>query len=358
MAQTLPSGIKKWDPSDPVTRSAFNDQWETIDTQLVSMNDQFFEAEPIEKKINIYDYQAPATAPYNTFTITKDQHSELGSGTGQNTALMVFNSIGPDVTGQEVGIFSVLNVIGNAKQHVGMYSQVNVFGDSPFIYSGGCVEVANTRLDGSGSDVDHALVGWEVDIVNKYAYSGVDDPLKRKTGVSVVAFGGGSGTEALAVYSSYQLNGNGTYNSGDWIYGLIMRHDSLNVNLGTGIKIESDHAIGMRITGKSKVIGIDLAGASAEPGSVGININANYSVAMAVPANKFVKMNGAGGNEGLFYDPVADAITFAANKLSLLYHTAATSATAGSSGAIPSQVAGYIKCIVGGVERRIPFYNV
>ncbi|MBY0205252.1 hypothetical protein [Paenibacillus cucumis (ex Kampfer et al. 2016)] len=315
-----------------------------------------FDSEPVPQSVEILDYRPLASTQHNSFSITKDNFSAAG-GT-QKSALLVRNSISASVKNEEVGIFSVLNVFGNSQHHVGMYSQVNGFGaDTSFLY-GQCIEIKNTQPDGSGTTSNQALVGLEIDLVNKYEYDGTDDPLTRKTGMSVVAWGGATNHEAIGIYSAGYKNGDGSYQSGDWLYGLIMRTGSIDNTQGTGILIQSDHSVGIRITGKSQVYGIDLESSSLQPGSVGININPNYSIAMSVPPDKFIKLNNAGGAEGIFYDSVAGAVTISSGKLSLLNHTAATTATAGTSGATPSQVAGYIKCFIGGAERRIPFYNV
>lgn len=324
--------------------------------QLVETTEQLFNAQPLESRVNILDYLSAVAEGRNTFTITKDNHSTVAGE--QSAALFVRNGISATHAREEVGVFSVLDVLGNDQHHVGIYSQVNASGANTSFLYGACVEVKNTQPDGNGTSSNQALIGLEIDIVNKYEYDGLDIPDTRKTGISLVAWGGGTSHEAIGVYSSGGKNGDGTYQSGDWLYGLIMRTNSVDNNNGTGILLQSDHSVGLRLTGKSKYYGIDLASHELEPGSVGINVNENYSIAIAVPANKFIKINGAGGSEGIFYDSIAGALTLSAQKLSLLNHTAATSATLGSNGAAPSQVAGYIKCIVGGVERRIPFYNV
>ena len=302
---------------------------------------------------NLYDFQPNTyTSTYHTMDVLRDVR---GGGTGQYAGIRVTDVISSTCTHQEVGIFSILNINSNVQHHVGMYSQVNVFGTSNSFYYGAAIEVGNVQIDGSGSSVNQALVGLEVDMKSKFAYDGTDPVPTRKTAYSAVAWGGGSIHEAYSVYSSGELNGNGTYQTGDFLYGFKVRPNALHNTSGIGMDIGSDHAQGIRITAKSAAYGINLQG-PASAGNVGINIESGYSVGIAVQGNQGIRLNGASNVQQLYYDPALTAINFSSAALSVTNHTTFPSATAGASGALPAQVVGYLGFYVNGTLRKIPFY--
>lgn len=307
-----------------------------------------------DKSLGLYDYEpATKTTSHTTFSVLRDVR---GSETGvQRVSIKTETSISASCGHQEVGVFSILNVLGNAQHHVGIYSQVNLSGSTTTFGYGFCAEVGNVQIGGGGTTSDQALIGYESDIKSKYAYSGIDTPTQRKTGYSAVAWGGGSCTEAYSVYSCAEKNGDGTYNSGDWIFGLKIRNNSLHNTLGTGIAIDSDHSSGLVMGGKSAVYGISLAG-SASAGNVGINIGNGYSVAIALQPDRAIKFDGSGGTHQIYYDVGLSCLSIHTSALSISAVTTFVSATAGLADALPAKPAGYLKTYINGVLSKIPFY--
>lgn len=301
--------------------------------------------------IGIYDGQPASTSTsYNTFESHRYANSTIDTNQYANGSFKT--EISATTTQQEIGVLSLMNIQGsttNLQTHVGTYTQLNCYGNFSGFAEGYNSEIGNVDVTGAGTSVDNALIGFEADIKTKYAYTGIDSPHTRKTGYSAVAWGGGDCTEGFALYAAGGINGvPGNYTSGDWIYGMIMRQNSLNVASGIGIAIQSDHAQGITITGKSVANAISLSGASSA-GNVGINIGSGYSVGIALSPNQPLQLNGAGNIQGLSYDSARSSINFSAAALEVSNHTTFPTATG---------IAGYLGMYVNGTQYKVPFYNV
>jgi hypothetical protein len=301
--------------------------------------------------LGLYDNQpASSAAGGNTFHSLRYVNSTLD--TAQHANISAQTEVAATAIGQEIGLLSVINVHGGtslAQTHVGTYTQVNTNGNFSGFAEGYNSEIGNISADGTKTTGDNALIGFESDIKTWTKYTGVDSAQVRKTGYSAVAWGGGDCTEGFALYAAGGINGvTGNYTSGDWIYGLIMRTNSLHVTQGIGIEIQSNHAQGIHISGSSVAYGINLAG-GASAGNVGLNIGSGYSVGIAMAPNQPIQLNGAGNAQGISYVSGHQSISLSAPALEVVGHT--TYATAGG-------VVGYLGVYVNGTLYKVPFQNV
>lgn len=301
----------------------------------------------------LWDAQGVADTPYDTDRIQRIVDS-LGSGTDQVGGHIIRSTINAGVTHHEFGYFSVITSKSTAAmEHVGMYSQISSAENGASVIWGGVDEVKNVQPDGTGTSVNHAMAGREIDVVNKFAFS---DTLK-KIGVECIAFGGGENTEAFSVYAANNTRGDGTYNTGHWRYGFRIVTNAIDGTNGIGLKIESSHGSGIQITGASASYGIHLNPSAAS--SVGLNVESNYSVPIAVPANKQINLNGTGGSQGIQFNNTlgSGAVILQGAGFGVTGHTTFGSAASGAGSALPATPEGYASFWVNGTLRKIPFYN-
>lgn len=148
--------------------------------------------------------------------------------------------------------------------------------------------------------------------------------------------------------------------------------DGINLagNITTGVSLNCSGTWGVRLAG-TNTVGIDLSAGTHSTSAIRIKEGEN----IAFDVNSFYRLRYAapvGGIAGLYYSvPVLGVQT---DKLiinnsggivlgqTLTWLTTsgftATSATAGTSGATPAQVVGYLIIFIGSTQYKIPYYNV
>ena len=288
---------------------------------------------------------------HDTFRIQRDV-SNLGTASDQLGAIIARNYVQAGVTHNEFGIFSVLNDYSTAStmQHVSVYGQATSLTAAGSPLWAAVFEVRNTTPTGGGSSVDHVLCGIEVDVCNALPYSDT----QKKIGVEVIAFGGSESTDGFSVHAATGTWATGAYDTGGWRNGLRIYPNSINASLGSGVLIASDHAFGLNISGKSAGAAINL-GASVDT-TIGILINSNYTVPIAIPADKNIRLNGFGAIDGIQYSSAISAIILTGSAIGVTGHTTYTSATAGGASALPATPSGYFSFYVNGILKKVPYY--
>jgi len=301
----------------------------------------------------LWDTLSAADTPYDTDRIQRTVDS-VGTPSMQNGGHIIRSTIGAGVNHHEFGYFAILESRSTAAmEHVGMYSQISSAGNGAAVIWAGVDEVKNVQPDGSGTSVNHAMAGREIDVVNKFAFS---DSLK-KIGCECIAWGGGESTEAFSVYAANNTRGNGSYGSGHWRYAFRVLGNALHDTLGVGLQILSSHGSGIQIAGASSNFAIHLA--ASTPSSIGLNVEANYNIPIAITPNKQINMNGIAGSQGVKFDNTlgAGAIIMTAAGIGVAGHTTSSAALAGAASALPATPSGYMTMWINGTARKIPFFD-
>lgn len=187
---------------------------------------------------------------------------------------------------------------------------------------------------------DGTVVACELEVKNE----GTDQPAvstaTSKYGLKLVNMGSVAATAAIMITKA---TGAGLWHKGFYV-------DSASFALGTSDSIlEVANKFAIRPTGRGSI------GHTATPAAIWhARGQVDGDVAMIAQAfstastsNVFEVRNGSGVAVGGF-----DSLGrfFAASGLSV------TTATAGTAGAPPSQVAGYLLTVIGGVQRKVPYY--
>lgn len=302
--------------------------------------------------IGFYDIHGVADTPYDTLHINR-QVSSVGTTAEQVGGAIVRSSLAASVEHNEFGFFSVLDSSSTdvTVEHVGMYSQATSNGAGASALWAGVFEVRNTTPIGGGTSADHVLCGIEVDVVNNKAFSDIN----RKIGVEVIGFGGFESTDGFSVHAGAGTWANGTYLSGGWRYGLRIYDQSINATLGSGVWIDSDHARGLHITGKSSGAAIDLDADAVT--TYGMIVRSNYDVPISIQPDKQIRLAHGVAAYGISYATPLQAVVLTAPAIGVTGHITYPTATAGVSGATPAQVSGYLGVYVNGTLRKVPFYN-
>jgi hypothetical protein len=207
-------------------------------------------------------------------------------------------------------------------------------------------QVANPTIGMVGIEVDSFANGTDdiferigIDIV---AGKGVDAGAKSVTGIGLrIAPVNGDITQAMY--------GKGILLSGD---------------MTEGINISTAGTRGIYFTSAANnVVGIDLGSSTNSTSAIRIKDGEN----IAFDASSFFRLqHKSTGAAGLVYSVGGvDKIDFTDTGSIILTETiawtnafTAATATAGTSGALPAQVSGYIKVNVGPVQVKIPYYDV
>jgi len=306
--------------------------------------------------LTLQHYESNAlAAPTNSMRIYRDVDSQ-GTTASQVGGLIVYNSVRANCDHHEFGMFSILHNFSETTgtETVGIYSQVTARESSQSTLWAGVLEIKDTWQSGLYPDAanDHTLCALEIDVATHFTYT-TGQP---KLGISMYAYGGGECGEALRIGAGGNIHGvPGNYYSGDWRYGIRFLHNSI-ANAGTGISIETDHDTGIAFTNSANsiVYGINMAGT----GSTALIIGSGYTNPIAIQSGKKIKLNGETNTQGIYWDSANSTVTFDGAAIGVANHSAATTATAGGTEATPATVTGYLKVLVNGFEKRIPYYNV
>lgn len=302
-----------------------------------------------------YDYQAPDKPSYDGFFYLRETGST--DNISQRTSFKLQTNVLGTAGHSEVGMFNIFFVYGGTQEHIGHYIQAGAYNNATGFITGQVIEIFNTRVDGTGSTQEGALNGLEIDVVNKWQYDGTNTPLKRKTGMSIVAFGGGTASDATGIYPGHgEGNGNGYY-SGDFLNGHIIYEKALHPDAGTAYSVRSDHFAGLRVTGASKGYGILLEGA-ASAGNVGIDIGPGYSVPLALRTDKAIKWNGAGGIGSTYREAGVGSGAFTIDGMPLSLRGSTLSDTAaGGAVALPPGGYKFVTVYIDGAATKVLAYN-
>ena len=302
-----------------------------------------------------YDYQAPDKPSYDGFLYLRETGST--DNISQRTSYKIQTNVLASCGHSEVGMFNIFFVYGGTQEHIGHYIQAGAYNDATGFITGQCIEVFNTRVDGTGSTQEGALNGLEIDVVNKWQYDGTNTPLKRKIGLSIVAFGGGTAHDATGIYPGHgEGHGNGYY-SGDFLNAHIIYEKALHPDAGAAYTVRSDHFSGLRLTGKTKGYGILLEG-PASAGNIGIDIGSGYAIPLVLRTDRAIRWNGADGVGWTYREAGVGSGAFTIDGMPLSLRGSTLSNTAaGGAVALPPGGYKFVTVYIDGSATKVLAYN-
>jgi hypothetical protein len=148
----------------------------------------------------------------------------------------------------------------------------------------------------------------------------------------------------------------------DLTQGQLTNGITLQGNMTVGVQVSSSGTWGAQFNG-TYTVGIDLSSATNSTSAIRIKNGEN----MAFDAGSAYRLrHSTSGSIGLVYSVSgADKVVLTDTGSIILAETvvwtsayASTSATAGTNGAPPAQVAGYLRVNINGVDVKLPYYGV
>lgn len=255
---------------------------------------------------------------------------------------------GASETAYEWGITGVMNNYSAAGENVAVYGQGNKRAAGP---TWGIV--AEARDYTNSANPANGLVGLESGL-----FANGTDNNNTRVGVDVSVGKGVAGGTINTTAIGLRI---GPTNA-DPTQGQLKNGINLGGNITTGVSINSSGTWGIYFSG-TNTVGIDLSAGTHATSALRIKNGEN----IAFDASSVYQLrHQSGGIPGLTYSVSGtDKILFSDVGGIILAETIAwtsayafTSASAGTNGAPPAQVGGYIKVNVNGVDVKIPYYGV
>jgi hypothetical protein len=263
-----------------------------------------------------------------------------------NAASVARTTTGASETSFEWTTLSIMNNYSAAGENVAFYGQGNkraVGGTWAGVFEARDFTQVNNPVGG--------LVGLEVDVFA----NGTDTGIER-IGIDVVAGKGvSSGTlptvgVGLRMGPVNATSTNGQYSNGIQLLG----------NMTSGINLACSGTWGVYATG-SLSVGVDLSNATTSTSAIRIKDGDNIAFDGSTTYKLTHKNPGiaglyytAGGTDRICLSDTGQLILGATISWTSIYSS--STATAGTSGAPPAQVAGYITVNISGTDRKIPYY--
>jgi hypothetical protein len=310
--------------------------------------------ETVNSRLQLLDGVSPtatATDSYSgaSINVFRDASAVSGGTAGfVNAASVARTTTGASETSFEWTTLSIMNNYSAAGENVAFYGQGN-----KRAVGGTWAGVLEARDFTQTPNPVGGLVGLEVDVFA----NGTDTGIER-IGIDVVAGKGVSSGTLPTVGVGLRMgpvnasSTNGQYSNGIQLLG----------NMTTGINLACSGTWGVYATG-SLSVGIDLSNATISTSAIRIKNGDN----MAFDAASVYRLrHNSSGVTGLTYSVSGtDSIILSDAGGIVLGETvtwtsayAFTSATAGTNGAPPAQVGGYIKVNINGSFVKIPYYGL
>ena len=286
-------------------------------------------------------------APINTL---RDATAVSGGTVGYvNPNIWARTITGATETSFEWTIIGIVDNYAAAGENVGVYGQGNKRSTGP---TWGIVSEARDFTQVANPTA--GLIGLEVGIFA----NGTDTSLNR-VGVDISVGKGVSGGTINT--TSYGLRIAPT--NIDLTQGQLTNGITLQGNMTVGVQVSSSGTWGAQFNG-TYTVGIDLSNATNSTSAIRIKNNENiafdgsslyrlrHDSVGAIPGLVY----SVSGNDKVLFSDAGDVIFNDTIAFTSAYSFA--SATAGSSGATPAQVAGYLKIFVGTGYVKVPYYNL
>jgi len=311
-------------------------------------------AETVNSRLQLLDGVSPTTtgtdgntkASVNAF---RDASAVAGGTSGYvNPTVYARTITGATETSFEWTNVSIMDNYSAAGENVALYGQGNKRAVGP---TWGIVSEARdfTQV----ANPTKGLVGLEVGVFANNTDTGF-----QRVGIDVsVGKGVAVGTINTTTYGVRVGPTNNDLTEGQVTDGI-----ALNGNMAVGIQVSSSGTWGIQMSG-TYTVGIDLGTATTSTSAIRIKEGANIAFDVASLA-RLRHDNGAVPGLVYSYNGV-DKVLFSDSGNVVLGSTISwtnaytfTSATAGTNGAPPAQVAGYIKVNIAGVDVKVPYYSV
>ena len=207
-------------------------------------------------------------------------------------------------------------------------------------------------------------------------FTSVANPTAGLVGLEVGIFANGTDTAnnrvALDVSVGKGVAGGATNNTSfglriaptnfDVTQGQVTNGVTLIGNMVVGVQVSSSGIWGVNMSG-TYVVGLDLSSATTSTSAIRIKNGDNMSFDSG-SQYRLRHQNGvipglaysAGGVDGVIFSDTGDVIV--GGTVAWTSAFSSTSATAGTNGAPPAQVAGYLRVNINGVDVKLPYYSV